>query len=187
MAIEEPEYTTIEKTGVFELRKYAPMIVAEVFVSGKMDEATRQGFRLIADYIFGNNSTKTGEKEKIQMTAPVTIRPESQKINMTKPVTIESTDGQWRVQFVMPKQYSLDTLPVPNNVDIKVRHITSQKYAVIRFSGFAGDTKVAEKTTKLTEWLVGRELTPKGPAQLARYNPPWTLPFLRRNEVMIPC
>jgi hypothetical protein len=185
MAIEEPEYVVIEKAGDFELRAYSPKIVAETLVSGSMDEASSAGFRLIADYIFGNNTSRIGGNEKISMTAPVTMEPETEKINMTAPVSMAQTGVQWRVHFVMPGGYTLDTLPKPNNMSVTLREIPARNYAVIRFSGFAGDDKVAAKTTDLMAWLDSKGIVPDGSPELARYNPPWTLPFLRRNEVMV--
>ena len=185
MAIEEPEYTVIEKSGAFELRAYSPKIVAETVVSGSMDKASSAGFRLIADYIFGNNTSQTGENEKISMTAPVTMEPKSEKISMTAPVSMEQTGGQWRVNFVMPAQYTLETLPKPNNPVVTLREVPASNYAVIRFSGFAGEDKVANKAAELMKWLDSKGITPVGKPELARYNPPWTLPFFRRNEVMV--
>jgi hypothetical protein len=185
MAIEEPKYTVLEKSGEFELRAYSTNIVAETLVSGSMDNASSAGFRLIADYIFGNNTSTTGGSEKISMTAPVTMEPKSEKISMTAPVSMEKTDGQWRVHFVMPSQYTLDTLPAPNNLAVTLREVPASNYAVIRFSGLAGENKTAKKTSELIVWLDSRGITPIGKPELARYNPPWTLPFLRRNEVMV--
>ncbi len=185
MAIEEPEFTTIETSGDFELRQYAPMIVAETLVEGSMDDASGAGFRRIADYIFGNNTARTGGNAEISMTAPVTMAPQSKEISMTAPVAMEKTEGQWRVHFVMPSEYSMDTLPQPNNPTVKLRQVPSSNYAVIRFSGFAGEQKVAAKTADLMAWLDEKGIKAAGNPELARYNPPWTLPFLRRNEVMV--
>ena len=192
MATEEPEYTVIEKSGAFELRSYSPMIVAETRVSGSMDDASSAGFRLIADYIFGNNTaagggntSHGGGNEKISMTAPVTMEPASEKISMTAPVSIEQEDGQWRVHFVMPSDYTMEILPRPNNPAVSLREVPARNYAVIRFSGFTGEDKIAAKTAELMSWLDSKGITPIGKPELARYNPPWTLPFLRRNEVMV--
>lgn len=184
MAIEEPKYTVLEKEKSFELRAYAPKIIAETLVSGDLDDASSTGFRRIADYIFGNNTSVSGETEKMSMTAPVTMEA-SEKISMTAPVTMEEADGQWRMHFVMPSQYTLETLPKPNNPAISLREMPSQHYAVIRFSWFAGEEKVAKKAAELLAWMKSKNITPTGKAELARYNPPWTPPFLRRNEVMI--
>jgi hypothetical protein len=193
MAIEEPKYEVVEQSGDFELRAYEPMIVAEVLVSGSMDKAGSAGFRLIADYIFGNNSVQDnsqGGSTKISMTAPVTMEAastsnESQKISMTAPVTMEQQGQQWRVHFVMPSEYNMETLPKPNNERVQLREVPGKTYAVIRFSGLAGSQKVAAKTDALVVWMKEQGLAPIGEAEMARYNPPWTLPFLRRNEVMI--
>jgi hypothetical protein len=104
---------------------------------------------------------------------------------MTTPLSMEQAQGQWRVQFVMPSEYTLDSLPKPNNPAVMVRAVPASNYAVIRFSGLAGEAKTAAKTTDLLVWLESRGVTPIGKPELARYNPPWTLPFLRRNEVMV--
>jgi hypothetical protein len=195
MASEEPKYTVIEQSGAFELRTYSPKIVAETLVSGSMDKASSAGFKLIANYIFGNNTSRAGGNEKISMTAPVTIVPKanasekmestSEKISMTAPVSMAQADGQWRVHFVMPSQYTLDTLPQPNNSAVTLREVPASNYAVIRFSGLAGEDKTATKTADLMAWLDTKGVTPIGRPELARYNPPWILPFLRRNEVMV--
>ena len=190
VATEEPKYTLLEKSGEFELRAYTPRVVAETFIDGSLDDASSIGFRRIADYIFGNNTARNGTNEKISMTAPVTMAPkpnqgESQKISMTAPVTMQQSAGQWRMYFVMPSQYNLNTLPKPNNSLVTLRELPQGRMAVIRFSGLAGEEKTAEKTAKLLAWLRSKEITPIGEPELARYNPPWTLPFLRRNEVMV--
>jgi hypothetical protein len=186
MATEEPAYAVLERSGNFELRRYDPMIVAETLVSGSMDDASGSGFRLIADYIFGNNTVPNGSNGKISMTAPVTMSAQSEEISMTAPVSMERSAGKWRVHFVMPSEYTLDTLPRPNNPAVTLREVPANNYAVIRFSGLAGENKVAAKAAELKAWLEGRGIEPLGNPELARYNPPWTLPFLRRNEVMIP-
>lgn len=185
MAVEEPKYSVIEQSGDIELRAYLPKIVAQTVVDGDMDTASSAGFKLIADYIFGNNIAQSGSNEKISMTAPVSMEPTSEKIQMTAPVSMEEKNGQWRVEFVMPSQYTLATLPKPNNSKVTLRAVPETRYAVIRFSGLAGEAKVAKKTAALFAWLKTKQLMPIGTPSLARYNPPWTLPFLRRNEVMI--
>jgi hypothetical protein len=185
MALEEPKYKVLEKEGDFELREYAPMIVAETLVDGDIDDAGSAGFKLIAGYIFGDNTSRQGGSEKIEMTAPVTVEPKSEKISMTVPVTMEKSANRWRMHFVMPSQYTLDTLPIPNNKKVSLREIPARKFAVIRFSGFTGDSKRAKKEKALQEWMQSKNLVPQGEFSLARYNSPWSLPFLRRNEVMV--
>ena len=185
MAIEEPKYRVIEQSGAFELRVYDPKIIAEVEVTGTQKEASRAGFKLIAGYIFGGNTSRKGGNEEISMTAPVTMKPESEKISMTAPVNMKQTGDKWRMNFVMPSEYTLATLPKPNNPAVTISQVDGSKYAVIRFSGFAGKAKVEKKTTELKKWLESKNIKPIDEPKLARYNPPWTLPFMRRNEVMM--
>ena len=197
MATEEPNYTILSQTDDFELRRYDGQIVAQTWVTGDQDAASRKGFKILADYIFGNNTAPSGKSSKISMTAPVTIQPESmsseenkdsdesQKIAMTAPVSMQQADGKWRVQFTMPSQYTMQSLPKPNNPDITITELPVQTYGVIKFSGLAGSNKVAEKTEALQSWMQSQNLKIIGTPELARYNPPWTLSFMRRNEVMI--
>jgi hypothetical protein len=184
MATEEPQFSILEKTPPFELRSYAPMILAEVKVEGNLDEASSQGFRLIAAYIFGQNQVS----EKIAMTSPVVVEgqtPQSAKIAMTSPVTIESNAGQWTISFVMPAEYTMESLPKPLNSKVQLRQIPAVKRAVISFTGFYNENKIAERTLELEEWMKSKNLQGTGAPKFARYNPPWTLPFMRRNEIMI--
>lgn len=193
-AIEEPIYRVIETSGNFELRVYDPKIIAEVEVTGSLKEASSKGFKLIAGYIFGKNTSRTSinsdidNNEKIKMTAPVTMKsatPKTEKINMTSPVSMKQTGEKWLMHFVMPSKYTLATLPKPNNSAVTIRKINGAKYAVHRFSGLADKAKADEKTAELERWLKSKNIKATGNPELARYNPPWTLPFLRRNEVMV--
>jgi len=191
MAIEEPSYKVIAKSDTFELRQYAPMLVAETLVDGDMDDAGSTGFRKIADYIFGNNQVQTGTSStKIAMTAPVTMEPQSQKIAMTAPVALIPTENigaskQWRVHFVMPSQYTMNTIPKPKNADVKLREIPGKLFAVNSFTGFNTQSRIQAKTDELNVWIGQKSLKVLGQTQLARYDPPWVLPVFRRNEVMI--
>lgn len=181
MATEEPSYRVLEQFEPFEIRQYAPLIVAQVEVSGDLSEASSAGFRLIADYIFGNNIS-------VQKGSPSMAEPAPEKIAMTVPVIAESKKDQasWIIQFVMPKQYQLDTLPKPNNSLVKLVQVGPQKVAVIRFSGFVSEDKLQEKTHALRSWIEARNGIIAGNPRLARYNPPWSLPWTRRNEILIP-
>lgn len=199
MAVEEPKFEVLTKDGSHEVRRYASVIVAETLVDGDMDAASGKGFRLIADYIFGNNTlTVAGAEnasEKIAMTAPVTLEPvaRSAKIAMTAPVTAEpvavdasmATASQWRIQFVMPGQYSMQTLPKPVNPAVSLRELPARTFAVLAYSGLNTASKVEQKTDELTTWMRSRQLEPVGVPQLARYDPPWTLPMWRRNEIQV--
>lgn len=211
MATPEPSYTLLEQLDDFELRNYAPKIIAQTTVTGDYDAASRKGFKILANYIFGNNTTSNnnrvaGDKDdaknsaKISMTAPVIMKPSdgvgdkknddkandtSAKISMTAPVSMQKSEGNWQVSFVMPENYTMATIPKPNNPSVILIEIPEVRYAVIKFSGLAGEKKVAEKTSELQQWMLTKKLTPIATPELARYNPPWTLPFMRRNEVMI--
>ncbi len=178
--VEQAGYTVIETHGAIEIRDYAPMIVAQTEVSGARDEAISKGFRTIADYIFGNNTAQ----QKVAMTAPVIQQP-SEKIAMTAPVIQQGEGDQWQVRFVMPSEYRMDTLPTPKNNAVDIKEIPGKRFVVIRFSGMADEEMLAEQTTALNSFIKEKGLEPLSPPAYAFFNPPWTLPPLRRNEVMV--
>ena len=194
MAIEEPAFKVISKTGKFEIRQYAPYLIAQTWVEGDMDDAGSQGFRRIADFIFGNNQLPGGQaSSKIAMTAPVTMEPQSAKIAMTAPVAMEPSDNtsgmksaqRWRVQFAMPRQYTLANIPQPKNAAVTLSEVPEKYVAVHSYSGLNTLQRVQDKTDELLQWVKTSSLVAKGPPQLARYDPPWTLPMWRRNEIMV--
>jgi hypothetical protein len=196
MAVEEPKFETVVQEAKFEVRQYAAFIVAETWVDGDMDAASGKGFRRIADYIFGNNTTsQLATSEKIAMTAPVTMQPQSQAgaIAMTAPVVLQAASEtmglagaqRWRVHFVMPSQYSMATLPTPNSDSVTLREVPARRVAVAKYSGFNTEGRIEEETQALVAWMQMRQLVAAGPAQLARYDPPWVLPLWRRNEIHI--
>jgi hypothetical protein len=182
VAVEEPPFASVFQDGAFEVRDYPALVVAEVTVTGEQKEAANKGFRLLAGYIFGGNR----QKRSIAMTAPVAQESTSEKIAMTAPVTQTRTGGEWVVRFTMPGSYSLETLPEPNDARVRLRVTPPARLAVVRFSGRARSDNVAAKTAELSAWIRQRGLRPAGAASLAQYNPPWTLWFMRRNEVMVP-
>ncbi len=181
MAIEEPPYIIERKADQFELRAYSPYLVAEVTVSGTREVAINQGFRLLANYIFGANTSKS----KIAMTAPVTQAPTSQKIAMTAPVTQVQSGNEWRVRFSMPSSFTMQNIPTPNDRRVKIIQEPAKKFAVIRFSGLTNETDIQKRTEALNGFIAAEHLRPNGEPILARYDPPWTIWFMRRNEVMI--
>ena len=194
MAIEEPKYEVIQTDGAFEMRKYAPILIAETMVDGDMDEASNKGFRLIADYIFGNNQVvDSNANTKIAMTAPVTVEPVSQKIAMTAPVTVEPqfTDShmqntkKWRIHFVMPSQYTLANIPKPKNDVITLKEVPSKYFLVYSYSWLNTLSRVQNKTDEALEWANRKGLKVIGAPKLSRYDPPWTLPMFKRNEIML--
>jgi hypothetical protein len=183
IATEEPAFKITLQDGAFEVRDYPGLVAAEVSVGGTRGEASSAGFRLLAGYIFGGNRAK----QSIAMTAPVVQAPsESESIAMTAPVVLTGRTGAWTVRFIMPSQYTLDTLPVPNDAQVKLLALPPTRVAVLKFSGLAKEDDVAQKTAELLAMTTAKQLIVTSPVALARYNPPWTLWFLRRNEVMVP-
>ncbi len=167
MAVEEPDFVTVLSERPFELRDYPALVVAETTAHGAQWPAAREGFRRLAGYIFGANR----DRRKIAMTAPVG--------------QTEEASG-WVIRFTMPSGHTLETLPAPNDAYVTLRRTPPARMAVLRFSGWARADDVAGKMATLRAWVKRKNLTPAGPATLAQYNPPWTLGFWRRNEVMIP-
>jgi hypothetical protein len=194
MAIEEPVYEVLRSDGPFEIRRYAPMLVAETWVDGDMDEASNKGFRLLANFIFGNNQRPDSDQAaKIAMTAPVTVEPQSTAIASAAPMTVEpqSADAglaavhRWRIHFVMPRTYTLANIPKPRNEAIQLREIPSKVFAVHSYSWLNTQGRVQEKIQETLQWTQRSSLQVIGSPQLARYDPPWTLPMFKRNEIMV--
>ena len=178
--VEEPSYEVISSHKSIQIRRYHAMLVAEVTQKGDRKTAISKGFRVLADYIFGNNTVQ----QKIAMTAPVS-QTKSEKIQMTAPVVQAPIKNAWKIQFVMPKIYRLETLPKPNNELIQIKQVPEQKRVVIRFSGKANDFKIRQKEQELTQYIEDQNLEVNSTVFYAFYNPPWTPPFLRRNEIML--
>jgi hypothetical protein len=184
--IEEPKFNLLSKDGDFELRAYESRIVAETIVKGDFSDAPSDGFRRLADYIFGNNTKQT----KIAMTAPV-AQEKSEKIAMTAPVGQESlTDtngkGAWRITFTMPSAYTMQDIPTPNNKEVTLRELDPEVFAAVRFSGLNRKSSVEEKTRQLRDWIKAKGHKEKSKEPIyARYNPPWTPWFMRRHEILI--
>lgn len=190
MAIEEPAYRVVAVHSDFEVREYAPTIVAETFVDASMDRAGTEGFRRLAGYIFGGNRGA----RRIDMTAPVSMEPV--KIAMTAPVAVapvgEAANGgtlvgatRYRVTFTMPRAFTLDTLPIPDDPRVVLRQEPARRVAALRFSGRWTDKLAAARTRALLAALDRAGVRPVGPPVYARYDAPWTLPWLRRNEILI--
>ncbi|MBX9848085.1 MAG: heme-binding protein [Rhodocyclaceae bacterium] len=191
MAIEEPKYRVLETIGKIELREYGPSLMAEVETTGERSAAINAGFRILAGYIFGGNQGGN----KIEMTAPVTQAPEpgtkqGEKIAMTAPVTQEpvgaANESRWRVAFMMPDKFTLETLPKPNDERISFRVSEPAKRAVIVFDGFSTQSNLETHRTKLEAFVRARGLKTTGDYLIAFYNDPFTLPWNRRNEWWVP-
>ena len=182
MAIEEAPYTVIKADGMFELREYAPQILAEIIVDGDLEGAGSKAFRPLFDYISGANQARS----KIAMTAPVSQEQPGEKIAMTAPVSQQRAQGQWAVSFMMPAAYTMDTLPTPLDPRITLREVPARRVAAVRYSGLWSEEKYLRHKEKLAKWIADNGFAVSGESVWARYNSPFTLWFLRRNEVLIP-
>jgi hypothetical protein len=169
--VSEPPYTLVKNEPPFEVRDYGVLTVAETLIEGDFDVAGSLGFRRVAGYIFGKNQNAKGESEKIAMTAPVTM---------------EAQNQQWRLHFVMPQGMSLGTLPKPVDASVQLREVPAQRMAAVRFSGLTTAASIERQTQLLKDWLGRNNLAFDDRPQVARYNDPFTLPWNRRNEILIP-
>lgn len=176
----EPEYTVKKQEGKIEVRQYPSVLAAEVITTGAHSD--NQAFRILAGYIFGKNKAQ----RKLAMTVPVTELAEPEKIAMTTPVTSLATETGMKMRFYMPSKYSLESLPEPLDQRVKFVQLPAVDYAVIKFSGLATRSNFARHESKLRTYLRSNNLNPLGDAVKAFYNPSWTVPFLRRNEVWLP-
>jgi len=187
MAIEEPQYTVIEKNDTFEIREYAPYLVAQTEVTGTFEDMGGKAFKILFKYISGENQ----KRSKIKMTAPVlqeNAEKGGQKIKMTAPVIQEvnkSEPQKAKYSFVMPEKFTLDTLPLPLDQRIKLKEIPAKTVAVLEYSGGWGEDRYTQKETILLNALHNAGIRTIGKPYFARYNSPFALWFMRRNEIMI--
>jgi len=177
--VETPSYKVIQSKGKIEIREFDPMVIAEVQVVGRRKDAISSGFKLLADYIFGNNISQ----ENVDTTAAVQ-RPASEKIAMTAPVQQQLANNSWLVSFVMPSEYNLEDLPKPKNIEVKLKTVPVKRFVTIQFSGTSSDENLAKHNKLLVEFIKTNSISVTGTSKYAFYNPPWTLPLMRRNEVM---
>jgi hypothetical protein len=181
MAIEEPDFSVKSKAANYEIRSYGPVLVAETNVEADFENAGNQSFRILANYIFGANQAKT----KIAMTAPVTQESKSEKIEMTAPVTQSKGSAGFVVQFTMPKKYTMETIPRPNDSRVSLRQLPAREVAVYTYSGSWSESRYNKMLAAFKEELKSDGVVTAGEPVLARYNSPFQLWFLRRNEIWI--
>jgi effector-binding domain-containing protein len=182
MAIEEAAYTVVIKDEKFEIRDYAPHILAETFVEGDFEEAGNKAFNVLFGYISGDNRSR----EKVAMTAPVSQEPKGEKIKMTAPVGQQRVQERWAVSFMMPASYTLETLPEPEDPKVTLRQVPARRMAAVRYSGFWNEKGYLRYKLELESWINENGLTIVGDPIWARYNAPFTPWFMRRNEILIP-
>ncbi len=167
----QPGYRLVKRDGPFEIRAYEPMILAEVQLAGGRRDAMGKGFKILSDYI--NRANEPGVR--LPMTVPVTLQPAGDKIN----------GKSWIIRFIMPPGSVLDKLPKPNDGRIVLFPVPVARAAICRFAGRAGNDTLKDRTAALKNWVNGEGLSAAAPPTYAFYNGPLTLPFLRRNEVMV--
>jgi len=179
MATEEPKYTVRSRSENFETRDYPKILVAETLVEADFEDAGNRAFRILADYIFGNNKLK----RKMDMTAPVSQRASSEKIAMTAPVSQVKGQNGFLVQFTMPANYTIETLPEPIDPRVQIRELAARTVAVYEYSGSWSESRFKEKLAHFRSELKKAGITPIGEPVFARFNSPFTLWLLRRNEI----
>lgn len=184
--VEQADYTVLQKKDGYEIREYPAHIVAQTTVQGSYGESMSNGFRIVAGYIFGGNT----KKESIAMTAPVVAQKggdakPSERIAMTAPVVATTLGDSETISFGMPRSYTLETLPTPNDPRVKIVMIPPKKYAVMRFSWYRSDARVKQMQEKLLSLLKRDGVVALGSTAYAGYNAPWTPPWMLRNEVLV--
>jgi effector-binding domain-containing protein len=180
--VEQTAYSVVDSKENYEVRIYPAHIVAQTVVTGSYQQALNQGFSIVARYIFGGNT----KKESIAMTSPVIEKTiQSESIAMTSPVT-ETVEGESHtIAFGMPRSYTLETLPAPNDDRVKIVTIPEKKMAALRFSGMRTNARVQSKKQQLLDSLKKDNVVVTGAVQYAGYNAPWTPPWMTRHEVLV--
>lgn len=191
ITVETPKYEVVQSTADYEIRKYSPSVVAEVTYDPSQFKGNKDGgFSVLANYIGALGNPQNAKPEKIAMTAPVITKTpgsESEKIAMTAPVVTKGDKNMVTMQFLLPAMYKrAEEAPKPLDERVVIREEGERKYGVVKFGGVATDKVVEEKVESLRKSLERDGHKVIGQFLLARYNPPWTLPVFRTNEVMIP-
>ena len=176
--VEEPRHEVVLREGDFEVRAYAPRVLATTRVVGDRDAAASEGFRRLAGYIFGGNRRGTASTSTAQ-------RAEGERIAMTAPVGQTPEGTAWTVSFTMPAGRTVATLPEPLDARVTLRALAPERVASLRFSGRTTQTRIDAETARLEAWVRAHGWRSAAPPEVNRYDPPWTLPFLRRNEIWV--
>ncbi|MFN3429916.1 MAG: SOUL family heme-binding protein [Candidatus Sericytochromatia bacterium] len=180
---EHPRHQMLVREADKEIRRYGARLIVTTRAEGSREATQSRNFRVLAAYIFGNNR----QRDRIAMTTPVIQRGEGAPIAMTAPVVMTPDGSSWAMSFILPSRYTPDTVPVPNDPRIELVEEPAEEVAVIRFSGVPRDRVLRAKARELQRWLDARaDYESAGPYRFAAYDPPFTVPFLRRNEIMIP-
>jgi DNA gyrase inhibitor GyrI len=178
---DQPNYQVLNDYGHIQIRHYPALVVAQTEITGDYKNSSNEGFKRLAGYIFGNNQ----KQQKLSMTAPVIQEQSTEKMAMTAPVLQQKSGEVWLMTFVLPQGYTLATAPIPRDAQVLIKAIPEKKVAVIHYSGGLSEQGIKIKSDELTAWLTNHDYKIISPSRSAAYDPPWTLPFLRRNEVHI--
>lgn len=193
---ETPGYAVILADGTKEIRAYESYVMAQTVVQGEYDESSNKAFRILFDYISGANQaqesismtapvTQRQNGEMIEMTAPVIQGKSGESIDMPAPVTQGRTGGGWSMAFVLPSKYDFDTAPRPTDPRVELIQIPARTMAALRYRGFTSEQKIVRLGAELMSWAEQNGYLPVAAPLSARYDPPWTIPFFRRNEVLV--
>ncbi len=180
--VKEPPYKLLQQEKPFEVREYPSIVMATTMSEGGFGNSQNDSFQRLFGYISGKNEART----EITMTAPVLMKPEPVEIPMTAPVLMQNQGQGWSMSFVLPVEYRLDNAPKPLDSKVYLEEKKNVKFAVVKFSGLFSESNFKQNMQKLEEWMKKQNLTANGPALRAGYNPPWTIPALKRNEILVP-
>jgi len=178
---DQPSYQLLNDVGNIQVRHYPALLVAETEIAADYKTASNQGFKRLAGYIFGNNQ----KQKSLAITAPVIQEQQAETLAMTAPVIQQKSKDRWLMAFVLPKGYSVATAPIPNDKAVVIKELHAKKVAVIQYTGSLCESGIEKNATALTNWLNQQGIKTLSPARSAAYDPPWTLPFLRHNEVQV--
>lgn len=179
--VEILNYEVLEKDGTFDIRQYEDYWVVRTEIDGDYRRSTDEGFRLLFSYISGKNK----QQEKIAMTGPVMQQEKGEKIAMTGPVIQQKSGGSWIMEFVLPSKYNKIQPPEPLDPEVSIVKVQGYRAAAISYSGNLREEKYNTKIKELLDTVTLKKLQPIGEPFSAGYDPPWTIPFLKRNEVLI--
>jgi hypothetical protein len=171
---EQPNYTVLASDGDIEIRHYEKTLLAQVSETGSREDALKNGFQRLADYIFGKNTKNLHDEE-----------PHSVKMAMTAPVFHEEKDGKWLISFVIPEKYNLTNVPRPQDSNIELVEKNRKEVAVITYSGTNNDEKMREHEDKLQTWLNSKKIRMTSGFYCGQYDPPFTVPVFKRNEIFV--
>jgi effector-binding domain-containing protein len=182
LAVEKVEYEIVKKDKKFEIRNYSSHILAVTKVDGNLEDAGDQAFGVLFRYISGKNWPKGKPAAKIAETK----KTKGAKIAMTAPVGQVKEKDSWAVSFMMPKQYTMATIPKPSDSKVILRQVPKRQMAAIRYSGTWSEKGYQKAKGKLLAWVKSEGLKVTGEPEWARYNAPFTPSIFRRNEILFP-